>query len=486
MSLPTAAALAIALALFASAALSSAPRGVAPADTARYAAATFSCDQGSTTIDRARVNDDYCDCHDGSDEPGTAACANGRYWCHNRYHSAEHVPSSRVNDGICDCCDGSDEWEGTVACANNCKELGAAARKAAREALDAVRGGVEERGRMAQRAQQALDAKRAELESLKAAVGPQEAAVQAADAALKAVQETETKLREAADQAKKQAEEAEAAKKAAEPQQPQQQEAEAQEGQQEAEAQEGQQQQQAAAKEGEQAPTMEPMPSMDEAKASVGWGLKSKIQGTPDGQEPPKDAEPVPSSPEAAATEEPKAEEPPKEEEKPSPEMEAAQNAVREAREKLDQANSALSGTRGKISDVEKELATDYGSDSCYYELRGKCFGVPADEYTYEVCFYQNANQKSASGGSTLLGNWDKWDGVHMLYSNGLKCWNGPDRSLNVEVLCGAETKALSASEPGRCEYAMRLQTPCACEAAELERRQAVVRQYEAEDSVSD
>jgi len=31
----------------------------------------FTCLNGERTIDFAAVNDDYCDCSDGSDEPGT-------------------------------------------------------------------------------------------------------------------------------------------------------------------------------------------------------------------------------------------------------------------------------------------------------------------------------------------------------------------------------------------------------------------------------
>ena len=59
------------------------------------------------------LNDDYCDCPTGVDEPLTSACA----------HLTAAVPTfpckldvppkilfaSRVDDGVCDCCDGSDE-----------------------------------------------------------------------------------------------------------------------------------------------------------------------------------------------------------------------------------------------------------------------------------------------------------------------------------------------------------------------------------------
>ncbi len=34
----------------------------------------FVCDGGATTLSPALVNDDFCDCADGSDETTTAAC----------------------------------------------------------------------------------------------------------------------------------------------------------------------------------------------------------------------------------------------------------------------------------------------------------------------------------------------------------------------------------------------------------------------------
>ncbi|KAJ1569893.1 hypothetical protein HK096_010839 [Nowakowskiella sp. JEL0078] len=91
----------------------------------------FKCLDGSLTIPFTSINDDYCDCPDGSDEPGTSACENGRFLCENTGHVSMYLPSSKVNDGICDpeCCDGSDEYSGVIACPNKCIEAGENTRK---------------------------------------------------------------------------------------------------------------------------------------------------------------------------------------------------------------------------------------------------------------------------------------------------------------------------------------------------------------------
>lgn len=55
--------------------------GVAPSNLSSYKPnlmGLFACLSGELSISWTSVNDDYCDCPDGSDEPGTGACPNTR------------------------------------------------------------------------------------------------------------------------------------------------------------------------------------------------------------------------------------------------------------------------------------------------------------------------------------------------------------------------------------------------------------------------
>lgn len=67
-------------------------------------ATQFACLDGSKSVPWTAINDDYCDCPDGSDEPGTSACEGrsaARFYCKNEGFEEGWVLASRVNDGIC-------------------------------------------------------------------------------------------------------------------------------------------------------------------------------------------------------------------------------------------------------------------------------------------------------------------------------------------------------------------------------------------------
>ncbi|RDX68347.1 Glucosidase 2 subunit beta, partial [Mucuna pruriens] len=78
------------------------------------------CRDGSKSFSRDRLNDNFCDCPDGTDEPGTSACPNGKFYCRNLGSKPQFIVSSHVNDHFCDCCDGSDEYDGIICCPNTC------------------------------------------------------------------------------------------------------------------------------------------------------------------------------------------------------------------------------------------------------------------------------------------------------------------------------------------------------------------------------
>ncbi|XP_028761715.1 glucosidase 2 subunit beta isoform X6 [Neltuma alba] len=62
--------------------------GVHPLDEKYYRSEVIKCKDGTKSFPRDRLNDNFCDCTDGTDEP--------------------------------DCCDGSDEYDGSIHCPNTC------------------------------------------------------------------------------------------------------------------------------------------------------------------------------------------------------------------------------------------------------------------------------------------------------------------------------------------------------------------------------
>lgn len=97
--------------------------GVFPKDEAYFATQVIACRDGSGSFPRSRLNDGYCDCGDGTDEPGTSACPEGKFYCRNIGDNPRLLFSSFVNDKICDCCDGSDEYESGIHCQNTCRNI---------------------------------------------------------------------------------------------------------------------------------------------------------------------------------------------------------------------------------------------------------------------------------------------------------------------------------------------------------------------------
>ncbi len=147
-----------------------------------------------------------------------------------------------------------------------------------------------------------------------------------------------------------------------------------------------------------------------------------------------------------------------------------------ELRKRKDAIDGQRASIMNRISDLESEIGdikdgnSKYGVDGELFVLRGTCHKLEHGKYEYELCIFGQATQRDIGqkNGGTNLGSWDAEsmeEGQRKLkWGGGTKCWNGPVRSVEVYVTCGAETKLLTADEPETCRYVLTMESPIGCD----------------------
>jgi len=500
-------------------------KGVSPSDLPKYRSGAFHClhDHGASRqlLPLSAVNDEFCDCSDGSDEPGTSACAGQLqtlFYCKNEGSDTAFIYTSRVNDGICDCCDGSDEWRAAQAsslapgiCPNTCVEEGRklAEERARREA--GVKSGIKQRKNFEQTAKVELAKRSEDLASKRQELGRLQAEVLQAKATLESV----TALHEAASQA--------AANTSAES-------ATDSQGQSsgntpdtalltestptapgrstEEKNLEGDATEASATNADPTSAAAEQASSSDDTvvseytkwmdgaeKTSGGQEADSvdRVDSNDDGEDyfvrlddhdlddDSPDAQSETSNTDGQSETSNTLEERRKEE--PAGFLAWYWSKVRATallicrkiwicrkphaqgdKEVAEQAYAGLqqrvSTSQAEISKLEENIETFTGEYLlAFMSLDKRCISMKDNQYKWELCFFAKAKQDDTS-----LGKWQKWErpGVGV-FANGDQCWGGPQRSLRVLFHCGPNEEMYDVSEPSRCSYEAHVRHPAAC-----------------------
>ncbi|CAO3617981.1 unnamed protein product [Cunninghamella blakesleeana] len=471
-------------------------KGVSPEKQSLYKSNNqqqWTCLDGSLTIPFTSINDDYCDCPDGSDEPGTSACPNTYFYCENKGHLPAYIKSWAVNDGVCDsaCCDGSDEYNGLIKCPNKCKEMSIEyqkvqyeIRKLTEEGYAAKKKLIEEGKKIIQewelektRYEDELVMKRGELkryqlevEELEREHSGQKSSPSSSTKSTKhqsikqnnAYQKTlEVKIKALKedidlllsilhdlkrdhnhnfhDMAVKSAisgyEEFLAEYEAAKNDDEYNQVDDTEEYEDELEDVEE--------FANEEVDETVPIGKQEESitkkifnklESTIPTGWKNKLH-------------------KYIATEKENGNE----------------IELETARKNRDDLENIIRDIENKLNDVNGKLNRDYGKEYEWLKLKDTCVDKDDGEYIYSLCILGGANQKSHKDGSYInLGQFDKFSGKDNLYLEhdhlrGLRCWNGPERSVHAIYECGSITEILDVMEPEKCEYHFRVRTPAVC-----------------------
>uniref|UniRef100_A0A673GX07 Glucosidase 2 subunit beta n=1 Tax=Sinocyclocheilus rhinocerous TaxID=307959 RepID=A0A673GX07_9TELE len=433
----------------------------------------FTCLDGSRTIPFDRVNDDYCDCKDGSDEPGTAACPNGSFHCTNAGYRPMFIPSSRINDGICDCCDTTDEYNSGAKCENTCKELGLKERDVLQKMAEITKEGFLLKQQLIEEAKKGREEKQGKVtdmqenkkqleEKVEALRTVKETAEQpekeAKERHLKAWEEQKAAIRLEKDKAKMAEafleldDNADGFVSVSELQSHAELDPDADGTLTETEVQ----------------GLMGGAAQVDTSTFESVWtNIKDKYHSEVSREEEPAPVETPPEEvkePVVDNDSEPFPEDDISEEED---EDEDDEDDYHEDDDKVRVYITQKTGASINFSD----LSFDFGPDAEFTYLYSQCYELTTSEYIYRLCPFNRVSQKPKYGGSeTNLGTWGSWSGPEnnkylvMKYEHGTGCWQGPNRSTTVKLTCGKETVVTSTSEPSRCEYLMEFTTPAVCQ----------------------
>ncbi|KAF6762433.1 glucosidase II beta subunit-like-domain-containing protein [Ephemerocybe angulata] len=486
--------------------------GVHPSALAKYTPSksnTWKCLDGSKEISWNAVNDDYCDCPDGSDEPGTSACPDSRFWCKNEGHIGAYIHSSRVGDGLCEteCCDGSDERPGT--CPNRCKEIGEAYRAKRDAELKIQKTGSKirstyiafahkERKRLEDLAaslEKDIVAKEKEVEKLREIAERTESLTQAAldhkrqsplyQSLLnhnKALKSLKREYKKHADREKQLGQILDSLRTGYNP---------------------NYQDMAVLEADGEESSTPEPESEKTEEAVDDGLWTADELDSELDDligtdytslllehedhiNTPTEDSllfKITSYIPDAWL--------PQYEAWKDnfvdwleklgivSEESSGSSTEATRAQQALTEANTELNHMRREKTESESDVLKifnpeHFGAEGEWKKLDDTCINHEVGDYTYELCFFKEAKQKPNKGGSNFsLGRFQSWNKdarpgspeyySKQVYQHGTRCWNGPERSVVVLLTCGVENTIYSVQELEKCEYQFKGTSPALC-----------------------
>jgi len=474
---------------------------------------------GSKEIPWTAVNDDFCDCLDGSDEPGTSACSNGIFYCQNAGHLGASIPSSRVSDGLCEreCCDGSDEKPGT--CPNTCKEVGEAYRKQKEEEMKIQRAGAKIRSTYIAHALREKSHLEDEIRALAGGIETKKTEV----SRLKDIADRADSLSAAALEHRKQSPLYQALIN-------------------QANALKSLRREYQALQERDRSlgdildnlragynPNYQDMAVLEAVR---GWEQTANLphindigkifedvtdeeagiitEGEDDLEEGEWSREDLETKLDSLLNTDYESLLLAHEEHIDAP-VEGSSSSFSEQYEELKDTVTSWLGKFGIISassssgsadssrahqaltDAENELRSfendkhsaedklsklfdphHFGAKGEWNKLDGTCLSMVTGDYTYEVCLFGEAKQKPMNGGTTFsLGRFTSWNPLvnpgepayyhKQVYKHGARCWNGPERSVVLLLTCGTENTLTSVVELQKCEYQFTGTTPALC-----------------------